>query len=700
MPQGKTFVNGTIGSLVTTISYLVPVLNLFAPVFGGVMAGYLQKEGAVGGMKVGVVKGFIMVAPGVILGTIAAGILADIPVIGGALASSLVAIIFVIVLHSLALGWLGGLIGGAIAGEPTQKNTSTSNQSPTSQDRDSSSVPSQDSQSDRDSSTPNSVTERSNQRQDEHIPSEQSAEPSRSNTTSSSRREVGSQTAHDHNPHPGHTQPEQSQPDNQRRTSRQTFIDQDGFEKLAEKLGTDNDPQSVTSAVEDLVEAFDTVVHSVDNPTKYGIRRSETVIERSTRLAEAIRRDELELSGEATTPDFTDSLQELRNAVRQTRQRNTVDGNVASQLLEDLDSLDNREEDQLRLTLTDAVAQLEQYQQFQTTLNSISLHQEPHQLGDELTRAFDNFNSENVQKLTEVGTTLQSTADDARSHREDYEQLLDVAETICDSAKAQTAISVEARDTQQAVNQLVTELERGSVWFADDTTGISEVAISVQSKGKAESKPAREFLQALQNTHSLPNNQLEETIMDAVEAIDQTETITTRLDGVDPDSLVHTIDRLQSNIDRQNHDLVAPLIKRLEDLKQTAQRANDSDLMTLYAARQELRYYDRTLIPQLSAPEETVEEVQALDKRINTVNDRRTRMRQSYPSEYPDCDHTIPIYFFDLVTTLLEAATELQRQGDQKQAAGVVNAAGQTLDWIEGLYETHSYFVLLKELRG
>lgn len=695
MPQGRTFVNGAIGSLVTMISYLVPVLNLFAPVFGGVMAGYLQKEGAVGGMKVGVVKGFIMVAPGIVLGTIAAGILADIPVIGGALASSLAAIIFVIVLHSLALGWLGGLIGGAIAGKPSQKNRSTSSQSTTSQDRDSSSVSSQDSQADQDSPTPNSGTQRSNQRQDEHSPSAQSAEPSRSNTTNSSRREVDSQTAHDPNPQPEHTQP-----DNQQQASRQTFTDQDSFGKLAEKLGTDDDPQSVTSAVEDLVEAFDTVVHSVDQPTKYGIRRSDTVVERSSRVAEAIRRDELELSGEATTPDSTDSLQKLRNVIRQTRQRNTVDGNVTSQLLDDLDSLNNREEDQLRITLTDAVAQLEQYQQLQTTLNSVSLHQEPHQLGDELARTFDNFDSENVRKLAEVGRTLQSTADDVRSHREDYEQLLDVTETICNSAKAQTAISVEARDTQRAVNQLATELDRGSVWFADDTTGISEVAISVQSKGKAESKPAREFLQALQNTHSLPNNQLEETIMDAVEAIDQTETITTRLEGVDPESLVHTIDRLQSNIDRQDHNLVAPLTERLEDLKQTAQRANDSDLMTLYAARQELRYYDRTLIPQLSAPQETVEEVQGLDKRINTVNDRRTRMRQSYPSEYPDCDHTIPIYFFDLVSTLLEEATELQRQGDQEQAAGVVDAAEQTLDWIEGLYETHSYFVLLKELRG
>lgn len=420
----------------------------------------------------------------------------------------------------------------------------------------------------------------------------------------------------------------------------------ESLETLAGMLGTDTNPQSIISGVEALAEGLDTVINSIGRPGEYGIRRSDTVINRSAQLTQAIDRNELQLS-ETTTN-----------------------------------------------------SEIKQYRELQAALESLSLDQAPDRLGKQMSREFDSFESDGVRKLTEVGQTLQSTTGNAQGYREDYEQLARAAESICDSAKSQTAISIEDHDTERMANQLTEELDRGSVWFADDTTGISEAAINVQSRGGAESKPAKEFLQTVQNTHTLPDSRVEKSIIQAVDAIDQTETIATRLEGVDPESLVGTVDQLLSEIEGQTHEFVSPLRNRLEDLKQMTQRATGSDLLNLYAVKQELRYYDRTLVPQLSAPERSADEAQGLDRRIDTLGNRRARMRQSYPSEYPDCDHTIPIYFFDFVSVLVEQATELQEQNNHQQAAGVADAADQTLDRIEGLYETHSYFVLLKQLRG
>jgi hypothetical protein len=115
MGQGDTLQNAVIGAIATTVFYFIPVVQAVAPIAGGVVAGYLQGEGAGGGMKVGALKGLIMFIPGIAIGTVAAGLLAGIPVIGGLLAGSLIVIVIVIVIHSVVLGLVGGLIGGILS---------------------------------------------------------------------------------------------------------------------------------------------------------------------------------------------------------------------------------------------------------------------------------------------------------------------------------------------------------------------------------------------------------------------------------------------------------------------------------------------------------------------------------------------------------------------------------------------------------
>lgn len=117
MGDGDTLQNASIGAAISTVAYFIPVVNAIAPIFGGFVAGLIQKRGVGGGVKVGSLKGVIMVIPAILLGFIASGILAGIPIIGEILAGSIVVLVVVIVLHSVALGLVGGLFGGILAGD-------------------------------------------------------------------------------------------------------------------------------------------------------------------------------------------------------------------------------------------------------------------------------------------------------------------------------------------------------------------------------------------------------------------------------------------------------------------------------------------------------------------------------------------------------------------------------------------------------
>jgi hypothetical protein len=115
------------GAIITKIAYLIPVLNIIAPIFGGAVAAYVYSSGALGGMKAGFLKGILMGLPAIILGTVFASLLADIPVIGDLLAGSLGLFVLIIVIHSVTIGMVGGFIGGALAGnsQPTDQKAMT-----------------------------------------------------------------------------------------------------------------------------------------------------------------------------------------------------------------------------------------------------------------------------------------------------------------------------------------------------------------------------------------------------------------------------------------------------------------------------------------------------------------------------------------------------------------------------------------------
>lgn len=111
MPKGQTLKNAFLGTVVAVILYTFPGINLAAPFIGGLAAGYSQRQGLRGGMKVGVVMAVLMLIPGFLISTL----LMQIPEIGVFLGLSWIVVSFLLISHSVFMSVLGGIIGGAIS---------------------------------------------------------------------------------------------------------------------------------------------------------------------------------------------------------------------------------------------------------------------------------------------------------------------------------------------------------------------------------------------------------------------------------------------------------------------------------------------------------------------------------------------------------------------------------------------------------
>jgi hypothetical protein len=123
--EGKTLINILIGVVVTLVVYIVPGVQFLAPAVGGGVAGYLQKRGVGGGIKVGVGVAFVSMIPAILLVVVFSSLIAAfVPFVGaGMLAGTfLFVILLVLFFWTLILAVIGGMIGGAVAGESEKEN--------------------------------------------------------------------------------------------------------------------------------------------------------------------------------------------------------------------------------------------------------------------------------------------------------------------------------------------------------------------------------------------------------------------------------------------------------------------------------------------------------------------------------------------------------------------------------------------------
>ena len=119
-------IKGTfLGLLVTVLLYLIPGINLIAPLLGGLAGGMTARQGLAGGVAVGFLMTAVMLLPGLALAYAVNNFLGSIDLfsafqwIGEVAAGHVLLIWAVLISHTAILGFIGAVIGGAAAGRET-----------------------------------------------------------------------------------------------------------------------------------------------------------------------------------------------------------------------------------------------------------------------------------------------------------------------------------------------------------------------------------------------------------------------------------------------------------------------------------------------------------------------------------------------------------------------------------------------------
>ncbi|ADI75060.1 conserved hypothetical protein [Methanohalobium evestigatum Z-7303] len=114
--MGDELKGAVIGLVSTIILYLLPFIDILAPLIGGIIGGYAGAKDAWGGFKVGILMTVLMIIPGVILATLLGSILSFVPLLGAFFAGSTILLTILLVAHTAILGIFGAIVGGLLSG--------------------------------------------------------------------------------------------------------------------------------------------------------------------------------------------------------------------------------------------------------------------------------------------------------------------------------------------------------------------------------------------------------------------------------------------------------------------------------------------------------------------------------------------------------------------------------------------------------
>jgi hypothetical protein len=483
------------------------------------------------------------------------------------------------------------------------------------------------------------------------------------------------------------------------------------LQQSAELLDRQPQPDAVADGIETLTNAIDSVVDATDLGEREPVRTDEDPVKRAEAVQRAAERGELverpPEPQESTEPTVDDSPvptpepepvvpEALSGAVAAVRTQTTAETTAGRRLLQYLETADDVPERKLTETLHTVVTTLNRHEAVESTLEAVTPHVDPRELARTLDRQRGSGASGDA--LGVIADQLTTVVSEREQCEAALAELTQDAERVCTAANEQTVVTFDsASETPAWLSSLADQLDNGNVSFTDRESDLRSIA------GRLDLNPQSTLgndLLDLLRSPSVSRQECEETLVAAVETIDRAETTGHRLDGVDPDDVARLANRLVDDFGETESDIGSLLRERAAELADMVTQAGSSDLVTVYATRQELRFYDHRLLAHLQTGGDSAGEEPDIQTLRDAVEERRSTMRTQYPSNYPQHDHSIPIHFLELVSELQEAADEAVAAGNPERAAGYLDAADKTLDWTGELYERHAYSVLLEQLRG
>jgi hypothetical protein len=481
----------------------------------------------------------------------------------------------------------------------------------------------------------------------------------------------------------------------------------DSLATPAARLGLPAQPEPVSEGIETMTAAVDAVIDETDAVADGVVDRGADPVERASSVQRAADGGTL-LTAETTAAESDDRRSEpttgvppeLSGAVRTVRTQVSPRATEAQELLDALQLSGDVSERHLTNTVSGVLEKLNTHAELAAALAEVDPTDEPRHLARQLDRHGSDIDGPAGSGLATVAAELDEAIRELEQCRTERQRLAGNAEAVCAAANDQTTIRFESSaSTDEWLDALTDSVTDGSVSFTDQANDIGSLVSTAETEVRPQSSLARSVVEALRSD-SMDADERERTIADALEAIDSTETLRHRLADVSADDVETLARRLEGDLDGINTAGSAQLAERVAELRGTVSQADAADRLTVYAARQELRFYDQQLLDALQQTPDRAGTGGPVADRYQDVDRRRSRMRTDYPDNYPNHDHSIPIHFLELVEALQESAEQARTSGNEERAIGYLLAADRTLDWVAELYDRQAYSALLEQLRG
>jgi len=635
------------GVIVTKIAYLIPVVNLFAPIVGGSVTAYMLDSGAIEGLKGGFLKGILMTLPAIILGVFFADILAGIPIIGNLLAGSLGLVVAVIVLHSVVLGMLSGFVTGAIATtakeadpvETTAKKTAAA------------------------ANTADKAKETYSESRDADL-GEQSASGSDNVTESRTGNSLDSEA---------HTE-----------TDQQPKQASDSVSEKQEQLSNCTDCGTDVSPDANFCPEC-----GAESPFSSDGRQSSQYTD-SASQSNATQSKENRRQTVSTTA--TSESDVVRSTVEKIEDQKHINSQAANQLCEALSDPNNS--DHVESALDEAIDRLEVVESTEEAITGINDYSSTRQLESaqrQLVQADSNF-ADSINSIIDRMIKLENDVD---QRAQKHDQLTDAADTICRVAEDSNAVTLHARGTVDRTQQLAEKLDSETIQINESRSSVSTLAEDVRHSIQPETDQSRKLLETLINPEG---RDVKEILKTTVKTVDEHAETRQMLSEIGTKDVRRRLDSLSQELGNKDTSIYSHLSDRIRELEALLDDPDRVGSIQLYAIYQEVLYYDRTLLPRLSRSLSGGGSVDA-EEMLSTVQWQIEDVKSEFVSVRPDHNHSIPKHFLGLAEELTTDA-EKELTDRPERAAGILLAADALIDHVKALYQRNEYSVMLRRLRG
>lgn len=661
MGQGDTLINGTVGAIISTVLYFVPVVQAIAPIGGGLVAGYMQKGGAGGGIKAGGAKGFIMVLPAIGIGTVAANMVSGIPLIGDLLTGSLAILVIIIVIHSLFFGMTGGLIGGAIAGSPDPTTTRQSTQT-----------------SENERKTSQQATDTTDTGNSKECPQCGASLAENAQFCRSCGAEIDERPGKD-----GSTN-DSAHDDETVQTCPNCGAPASDGTKFCRKCGTALEADSKKGAAvensESEREAQENHDVSHGSPAEADSNH-ETSVDQPTSRSSSIDEQRIEQPEHPAATVATTLLDSQQ-----------VDSEPAQNLLEVLadPSVDETRANRVVESAIDtiesatAVSQTIDEAKFSTQRQVKSAKRNVERVEGDLPRT-----------MKPLLDRLENAMDDVSELEDGKRTLQSALQSLVEEAERTSVLSFRSNDFEDRALTLEKAIQNGDVTFSEPGPSFGSVVDDVKQSGVPQSNLSQELLDTLENPE---DNDPSTTLDTVVTRLDEYSDIDTMVSDIEARDVRRRIQSLDEELRNRSGDVYDHLADRIRELESMMEGVDTLHTVQLYAIYQECTFYDRTLLPRLERSQASRSAGNVADM-LDDVEQQIRRVQDEYITVRADHNHSIPKHFLSLSEDLL-AEAERQTSAEPDRAAGTLLAAEALVDHVEELYVRNEYSVMLRRLRG